>query len=308
MTDATPPTHAMLEVKWGKSAYQRHALSPGERIVVGSDADVDFSVPHDDALRKKHFALTWDGEHGQLTALESGADVLLGGEPVSEGQVGHGDWVRAGETNFCVYVEGTTPPEPPDPPPSEAQINGQKDAHERLGAVQAPLYAVLDAARDDRVLVLLQETPGRYHCLYEGAKGEAMADAAPYLAEVPPGSRRFDMLLEEGFGHAWGIWLTSSADFIELRRHLRRFLMVKLEGEAEKVYFRYYDPRVMRSFLPTCEGAQLESWFGEQMVTTYYVETEPFGLQSFAGTESRPPRRPAPSSAERRAVRRRLRR
>jgi hypothetical protein len=33
-----------------------------------------------------------------------------------------------------------------------------------------------------------------------------------------------------------------------VRRHLRRFLMVEAEGDRQRMFFRFYDPRVMRTF------------------------------------------------------------
>jgi hypothetical protein len=37
--------------------------------------------------------------------------------------------------------------------------------------------------------------------------------------------------------------------------------MVKKE-DGEQLYFRFYDPRVLRVFLPTCDRQQLSDFFG----------------------------------------------
>jgi len=37
--------------------------------------------------------------------------------------------------------------------------------------------------------------------------------------------------------------------------------MVKTE-DGEQLYFRFYDPRVLRVFLPTCDERQLRDFFG----------------------------------------------
>ena len=42
----------------------------------------------------------------------------------------------------------------------------------------------------------------------------------------------------------------------ELRRHLRRFLMVEDES-GEPLYFRYYDPGALRDFWPSCSRRQV---------------------------------------------------
>jgi hypothetical protein len=46
-----------------------------------------------------------------------------------------------------------------------------------------------------------------------------------------------------------------------VRRHLRRFLRVTDE-RGKQLLFRYYDPRVLRIYLPTCTTAELETFFG----------------------------------------------
>ena len=45
-------------------------------------------------------------------------------------------------------------------------------------------------------------------------------------------------------------------------------------------YFRYYDPRVLRVYLPTCNARELQTVFGP--VLRYLVEDEkPTGLWTF---------------------------
>jgi len=47
---------------------------------------------------------------------------------------------------------------------------------------------------------------------------------------------------------------------VDVRRHLRQFLQAQLPS-GEVVLFRFYDPRVWRTYLPTCEAAVLQQWF-----------------------------------------------
>jgi hypothetical protein len=47
----------------------------------------------------------------------------------------------------------------------------------------------------------------------------------------------------------------------ELRRHFRGFLRVRDES-GRRLIFRYYDPRVLRPYLPTCWPKELETVFG----------------------------------------------
>jgi hypothetical protein len=49
----------------------------------------------------------------------------------------------------------------------------------------------------------------------------------------------------------------------EVRRHFRKLLYVKEEDTRKEMFFRFYDPRVLRAFLPSCTARQLDEIFGE---------------------------------------------
>jgi hypothetical protein len=124
-----------------------------------------------------------------------------------------------------------------------------------------PLYAVLDAARDPAVLRLLRDSGEEAQSLYSGRRSEQLAEVAPYLARVPVGSRLFDGLINEGWGRSFGVLVACDAPFAELRRHLRRFLVVQTE-ERQALYFRFYDPRVLRPFLEAAADEERRAFFG----------------------------------------------
>lgn len=56
-------------------------------------------------------------------------------------------------------------------------------------------------------------------------------------------------------------FFTAAAAFEGVRKHFCRFLLVQLENGKE-VFFRFYDPRVLREFLPTTNSAELATFFG----------------------------------------------
>ncbi|AUX39999.1 uncharacterized protein SOCE26_013940 [Sorangium cellulosum] len=124
-----------------------------------------------------------------------------------------------------------------------------------------PLYAVLDAARDPAVLKLVNDSKEQARSLYDGRRGEQLAEVAPYLVRVSAGSTLFERLIWEGWGQSWGVFIACDAPFNELRRHLRRFLMVQTEGR-QALYFRCYDPRVLRVFLDTATIEEQRALFG----------------------------------------------
>jgi hypothetical protein len=70
-----------------------------------------------------------------------------------------------------------------------------------------------------------------------------------------------DELLDEGWGKSWGCLVSTALPIRELRGHLRRFLRVQTE-EGKTLLFRFYDPRVLRAYLPTCTAEELETFMG----------------------------------------------
>jgi hypothetical protein len=260
---------AIVEVRWGPLHGKRVVLDPGRNLRVGRTERADLRVEHDRQMAAAHFELAWDGRECHLESLTDAAETALNGEAVTQGTrstVQNCDWIRAGETIFSVYLEDYTPPRPGGlgmTPAREAALG-------TLSSAEGPLFAVLDAARDDRIVEVLRESVEEYRSLYEGVRGEALADVAPYLAALPAGTRLLPRLVEEGWGHRWGIYLTSNRPFREVRTHLRRFLMVEGEEGEERLYFRYYDPGTLRAFLPSSTPRQAGEIFGP--VHTFFAE------------------------------------
>jgi Domain of unknown function (DUF4123) len=125
----------------------------------------------------------------------------------------------------------------------------------------APLYAVLDGARDRRVRSWIVETRAPAYCLYQGDLPSVLQDAAPWLLRLGRGHGFTERFFEDGWLDDWGVVLASNAPVKLLRRHLRRFLLARTE-DGRRMVFRYYDPRVLRIYLPTCNAEELKAFFG----------------------------------------------
>jgi hypothetical protein len=134
-----------------------------------------------------------------------------------------------------------------------------------------PLYALLDASREPSVLKVILESKEDYQSLYEGPQGAQLAHFAPYLLRVPQKSAVLDTLVQQAWSKSWGVFLTSDRPLKDLRTHFRHFLTVKLP-DGQQVYFRYYDPRVLRLFLPTCLPEETTQFFGP--VKQFLMEAE----------------------------------
>lgn len=146
-----------------------------------------------------------------------------------------------------------------------------KSALKTLGAAGVPWYLVLDAAQEPPVLPAAGEAGLATTCLYTGDFGRRLDNVAPHLAAFDPDSA-FTEWLHRHWQYAHGILLQSSAPFEEVRRHLKSFLMAK-NPEGRTVRFRYYDPRVLRAFLPVCTATELGTFFGP--IAAFYAAGRP---------------------------------
>lgn len=126
---------------------------------------------------------------------------------------------------------------------------------------QLRVYAVLDGASIEDLLGALAEMQPDYVCLYRGELDEEMAVCAPYLVRLDEESQFTDWVLGYGWGQHWGIFALADVDSKAMRKHFRTFLMVS-DPEGKQLYFRYYDPRVLRLYLPTCTVEEMQLVFG----------------------------------------------
>jgi hypothetical protein len=241
----------IVSVPWGPHAGLKVGVAPGSSVRVGRNERADLAVA-DDALAAVHFELSWDGARGRVRELGSAAGMRVGGAPAREGEIEDGAWIRAGSTDFILRVEGAATV---GPPPPDAERRARVAAALGEIAQTGQLYGVLDAARDDRILELCATAIDEARSLYEGARGDGMALFAPHLVRFSPGSPLLERLVLLGWGARWGIFLVSDQPFKAVRRHLRRLLVVEDET-GEELYFRFYDPEILRTFLPSCLPAQ----------------------------------------------------
>ncbi len=123
------------------------------------------------------------------------------------------------------------------------------------------VWMIVDSARDRRVFPLLLECHLEYTCLYSGPLHPALETVAPYLVQLDYDYRDTRRLIRQAWGNSWGVFLKSGTSMERLRRHLREFLIVR-DTRNQRLLFRYYDPRVLRAYLPTCNSGELRTIFG----------------------------------------------
>jgi uncharacterized protein DUF4123 len=133
------------------------------------------------------------------------------------------------------------------------------------------IWMILDGARTIEIFRLLLACHLEYACLYSGPLSPELEIAAPYLVQLDHGYRDTHQLIQRAWGNSWGVFLRSETSLKKLRRHLREFLIVRDE-RGNRLMFRYYDPRVLREYLPTCTRSELRTVFGP--IECFWMESE----------------------------------
>jgi hypothetical protein len=123
------------------------------------------------------------------------------------------------------------------------------------------VFAVLDGASVRNLRASLHIMQPDYACLYRGELKPDLAESAPYLVRLQPDTQFTDWVVIDGWGKHWGVFLRSTKELPAIRRHLRGLLQVH-DADGRPLLFRFYDPRVLSVFLPTCNAEQLATFFG----------------------------------------------
>jgi hypothetical protein len=294
----------------GPYVGQQIQVGAGQTFRIGRTERSEHAFPNDTYLSGAHFEVSCDERECRIRDLGSSNGTFVNGAQIDLAAVQEGDQVSAGETVFLVQAEGESQPAATPAPALAPSANAPAPAAERtarmfapgfepkaqeqpapLSAEQkralqiltrqaSPLFAVLDAAREGRVQDLLQSSRLRYQPLFDGETADQVAPHMPALVELGQGGASgvgteaqafLEALLRSGWGRGWGIFCTSASSLEEIVGHFRSFILVRTK-EQRPLYFRFYDARVLRAFLPTCEPQELSAIFGP--IASYLVESD----------------------------------
>ncbi len=123
------------------------------------------------------------------------------------------------------------------------------------------LYGVVDAARDSYLASVAFSRFGiSTYSLFRGELAPFLAHVAPHLVPIPLDSE-YLKLWSERLGISAGILLLTEEEPALLLQHLRKTFEATDEDENE-FFFRYFDPRVLRPYLPTCTRKEANEFFG----------------------------------------------
>jgi hypothetical protein len=133
------------------------------------------------------------------------------------------------------------------------------------------VFAILDGARDARISYQVDSTFCEHDCLYAGSLPLALQRAAPYLVQIDRDDALSRWIVENGWRNSWCVFARCDLGFRNIRKHVRRLLRVKDE-RGNRLVFRFYDPRVLRVYLPTCTASELAAVFGP--VKSFVMEAD----------------------------------
>ena len=133
------------------------------------------------------------------------------------------------------------------------------------------MYGIIDTARAPLIYPQVAESNNRKACLLMGEQARKLAAVAPYLVQLGKNDPLSRWLFNQGYGKSWYIFAESSAPFVQLRNHVRSLYRV-MDDMGKQLFFRYFDPRVLRVFFLTCDPQQLCNIFGP--VQRYVLESE----------------------------------
>lgn len=135
---------------------------------------------------------------------------------------------------------------------------------------------ILDGARDYMRIGLARLKSPAFGSLYIGKKGQRLDHVAPHLFLCDRQGVVEHLTLSGEKPDEVGILCETRVAFPKVYKHFRRFLTVERQRDGRRVLFRFYDPRVLRTFLPVCTRLELDQFFGP--VETFRCQGDDPGL------------------------------
>ncbi|MCX6270597.1 MAG: DUF4123 domain-containing protein [Bacteroidetes bacterium] len=124
-----------------------------------------------------------------------------------------------------------------------------------------PAFLLLDAARMGDNMDTAKQLCIRFDTLIQGKNKDLIIRYGPFLFDIQDNIQFKNWYFEQGWGDSWGVLVYSSEDQKSIVKHLGGLLLSKTPNGRDR-YFRFYDPRVLRKYLPGCDKNQLKDFFG----------------------------------------------
>jgi Domain of unknown function (DUF4123) len=128
----------------------------------------------------------------------------------------------------------------------------------------ARVHAVIDGTRVPGLPArLAAEDVVGWDCLERGALAPAVAERAPYIAELNRGAAFTDWLLFEASAAlaGWGVVASSRRALLDIREHFRALMEVRLPDGTTREW-RWYAPDVLDTFIALAGAEQQAALLG----------------------------------------------
>ena len=147
------------------------------------------------------------------------------------------------------------------------------------------IYALLDGASSNKIFPMLKQSGLRFDCLYEGKLSYDMQLSAPYLVRLDEDSDFTHELLLNNIGNNWCVFFKTfkPVTMLSILRLARRNHKI-LTPDNKQLIFRYFDPRILRSYIPSCTIKEANVFFGpiEEIICE---GSEPCTIHKFSRTD-----------------------
>ncbi|HQT88251.1 MAG TPA: DUF4123 domain-containing protein [Acidiphilium sp.] len=137
-------------------------------------------------------------------------------------------------------------------------------------ALPNDLFAVLDPARDPIVFDTMTVLAPDAQCLFGGELADAVRRGSPHVMAMPQPGLLLDWWRQNGRGKSYGIACRGDVGMQALRLHLKTLLRVRLP-DGRLVLFRFWDPRVLETFIKNSTPLEQARLFGP--IRTFYGES-----------------------------------
>ena len=288
-----------LRIVDGPRRGETFELKPGEPLVVGRSRDVAVSVDVA-GLSRRHFEVLFDGTACRLRDLESRNGVAVNGRPVRDVELREGDTIEAAGTAYTIErgavrrrlsessdlppLDGASAPARSPGAATEPTLILPQAVYESVAptmsdvpavippaslaaalvrAVPAPgtrLFAIVDGAQAFELAFTARLMGNRIYTLFSGARAVDLAHVGPCLIELAKPAPFLEKWVA-ALGRSAGVLFETGQELSGVYAHLRGIFLVADEREQD-FFFRFYDPRVLRTFLPSCTPAEAAAFFG----------------------------------------------
>jgi hypothetical protein len=156
----------------------------------------------------------------------------------------------------------------------------------RSGAEEGThLFCLMDAVSNPHIVPhLVTALPVPSDCLFSGSAKQDLGDQTAWLADVTDDATALETLVDEGYAKGMLSFLLSPLELKPLIRHLKRFTKVR-DPEGTEHFFRFYDPKVMRQYLPVFTASQRDMFFSQIICAIFEDTRDSTKLFRFAATD-----------------------